>query len=412
LGGTLKEELGNSAPDANSREVRERRPGAGRVLPYVKPGREQGARGRGDDVPPVRRADSDASRGAQTPNAALAPADRARVPTAPDAAALFSREIPRFRRSERALHWSIAIPFLVCLASGATVKLFFNRLHSGILAHAALLWVHRASGILLIILPIWVAWRHRKDLSLYLYNIKRAWSWTTDDLKWLALVGLSSLSKRIALPEQHKFNAGEKINFMALTLAYPVLVATGVLILLPGMHFLSFVVHVSVAILAAPLILGHLFMAVVNPDTRIGLSGMFSGNVDREWARHHYAKWYRENFGDDERPGAADADAPPGPPVRALIRCSSCGASTPLTSWDALLEAISDLRPLDCPECGAPSAVVSAVVSGEDMESVLDGLEHASATFPRPGSLKDGTSPEVPAGDEAGPALAPYPDGA
>lgn len=222
---------------------------------------------------------------------------------------LFSSQIPRFRRSERSLHWAIAIPFLVCLVSGVAAKLFFNRLHSGLVTHALLLWVHRGSGILLLLLPSWVAWRHRRDLSLYLYNVKRAWSWTSDDLKWLALIGLASLSKKIALPEQHKFNAGEKINFMTLMLTYPVLLATGLVLLLPGTQFLSFIVHVGVAVLAAPLIVGHLYMAVVNPDTRVGLSGMFSGKVDREWAKHHYAKWYRENFVDRDpsRAGARQA---------------------------------------------------------------------------------------------------------
>lgn len=224
-----------------------------------------------------------------------------RVPVSPEeATALFSKEILRFRRSEREIHWSIAIPFLVCLATGILAKLFFNQLHPQTLTHASLRWVHRASGIFLLMLPSWVAWRHRHELSLYLYNIERAWTWHPDDFKWLALSGPAALSKKITLPEQHKFNAGEKLNFMALTMSYPVLVATGLTVLMPGMHFLTWVVHVSVAVLSAPLIFGHIFMAAVNPETRIGLSGMFSGNVDREWARHHYTKWYRENFGEDE----------------------------------------------------------------------------------------------------------------
>jgi formate dehydrogenase subunit gamma len=332
------------------------------------------------------------------------------MPVALEAAEeLFSREIPRFRRSERALHWAIAIPFLVCLASGVVVKLFFNRLHSGILVHGALLWVHRASGVFLILLPIWVAVRHRKELSLYLYNIKRAWSWTTDDLKWLALVGLASLSKRIALPEQHKFNAGEKINFMTLMLTYPVLVATGVFLLTPGIHFLSWIAHVSVAILAAPLIIGHLFMAIINPDTRVGLSGMLSGNVDREWARHHYAKWYRENFGEDERRRAEREEAVAAPPAQAVIRCSSCGATTPLVSWTTLLETVSELRPLDCPSCGAPSPVVQAVVKAEEIESILEGLEHADVSGPnRALSLEDGDSPAAPATEQPVPTFLPH----
>jgi cytochrome b subunit of formate dehydrogenase len=47
---------------------------------------------------------------------------------------------------------------------------------------------------------------------------------------------------------------------------------------------------------------GHIYMAVVNPSTRVGLSGMFSGRVDREWAKHHYKRWYKENFEEDGTP--------------------------------------------------------------------------------------------------------------
>ena len=323
-------------------------------------------------------------------------ADRADVTAQPSgaAAALFAREIPRFRRSERALHWAIAIPFMVCLFSGLAVKLLFNQLRPDTLTHATLYWVHRLSGVCLLLLPTWVAWRHSHDLSLYLYNVKRAWTWTRDDLKWLALAGPAAMSRRISLPEQHKFNAGEKLNFMALTLTYPVLVASGLVILLPGMYFLTWIVHVSVAVLAAPLIIGHVFMAVVNPDTRIGLSGMFSGNVDREWARHHYAKWYRENFGENEGEGSAGAGAPAALAAHAVVRCPSCGAECCLLSWDAVLATVSELRPLDCPACGAPSPVVSAVVGADEVGSLLENLEHAGATGPRrPATQEEGSSP-------------------
>jgi len=302
---------------------------------------------------------------------------------------------------------------MVCLATGIVLKLFFNHLHPHALLPAALHWGHRISGICLLLLPTWVARRHRNDLSLYLYNIKRAWTWTRDDLKWLALAGPAALSRKITLPEQHKFNAGEKLNFMALTLTYPILVATGVVILMPGMYFLTWIVHVSVAVLAAPLIFGHVFMAVVNPDTRIGLSGMFSGNVDREWAKHHYAKWYRENFGEDEVQEAEGEEGVGASEARALVCCASCGAETPLISWDALLATVSEPRPLDCPACGAPSPTVSAVVKTEEIESILEGLERAAIGGSRPDSLpaSDG-SPAASSAAESAPARPPRPEGA
>ena len=299
-----------------------------------------------------------------------------------ESAARVSREILRFRTSERELHWSIAVPFLVCLVTGIILKLFFNRLHPQVPVHTVLRWVHWTSGACLLLLPTLSALRHRKDLALYRYNITRAWSWSLDDLKWLALIGPASVTRRVKLPEQHKFNAGEKLNFMTLMLTYPLLVGTGLFMLTPGMHFVSWVAHVAVAILSAPLIFGHIYLAVVNPDTRVGLSGMFTGHVDRDWAKHHYAKWYREHFGEDEEPAPSGEEAVAEPPAHAMVRCLSCGAESPLTSWATVLESVSLLHPLQCPACGELSAVVSAVVKEWKAGATPEGPESGGAGSP------------------------------
>ena len=71
---------------------------------------------------------------------------------------------------------------------------------------------------------------------------------------------------------------------------------------MPGIHFLPWVMHFGVALAVTPLIFGHVYMAVINPDTRVGLSGMISGVVDREWAKHHYTRWYRDHYEEDGSP--------------------------------------------------------------------------------------------------------------
>ncbi len=389
------------------------RVGSARILAYPGAVQVRGTPGATDGPVPTLDAARDARqrREGGVP-AASAPAQDSPASAMAGATARVSREILRFRRSERALHWSIAVPFMVCLATGIILKLFFNHLHPQLSVHTVLQWVHRISGASLFLLPAWSALRHRKDLALYRYNIKRAWSWTLDDLKWLALIGPASLSRRVKLPEQHKFNAGEKLNFMTLMLTYPLLVGTGLFLLIPGIHFIAWIAHVVVAVLSAPLIFGHVFMAVVNPDTRVGLSGMFSGHVDRTWAKHHYAKWYRENFGEDEEAESRSRETVSMPQARAMVRCLSCGAEKGLTSWSTLLESVSELRPLVCAACGAPSAVVSAVVKVEEVGAILEGLEHAGASGPCDGGTPvESLSPSSSATDEGGTALSPCPDG-
>ncbi|MBI3671062.1 MAG: NAD(P)-binding domain-containing protein [Acidobacteria bacterium] len=209
-------------------------------------------------------------------------------------------QILRFLRSERVLHWSIAIPFMVCYATALILLVFYNP-HPRRPFRDVFSWLHRISGVSLIVFPILAMVRNRGDYRMHLYNVKQAWTWAIDDLKWLVLMGAAAVSSRISLPEQGKFNAAEKLNFMMVMCTYPLFIATGLLLWMPGIAFLSWIVHVAMAAVATPLLLGHIFMATINPGTRVGLSGMFSGYVDRQWAKHHYRRWYRENFEDDKQ---------------------------------------------------------------------------------------------------------------
>ncbi len=217
-----------------------------------------------------------------------------------------SSKILRFHRTERMLHWALAIPFLTCYATAFILVVAYNpdptRPYRAIFS-----WIHRTSGVCLAIFPLLAIAGSRKDIRIHFYNIRQAWLWTISDVKWLTLLGLASVNPRINLPEQGKFNAAEKLNFMVLMGTYPLYILTGTVIWLTDVAFLSWVVHFLMALIATPLILGHIFMATINPDTRVGLQGMISGFVDRQWAKHHYARWYREEGLEDE-----EAEAPSG----------------------------------------------------------------------------------------------------
>ena len=227
-------------------------------------------------------------------------------------------EILRFRKSERQLHWAIAVPFIVCYATAIVLVGVYN-LEPTRPLRALFSWTHRLSGACLFLLPLWTVLRHRHDFDTHFHNVRTAWRWRLADVKWLFLMGLSTIDKRVVLPDQGKFNAGEKLNFMFLTASYPLFLVTGLLIWLPGVAFGSWVLHLALAAIATPLIFGHIFMAAVNPETRVGLQGMITGHVNRHWAQHHYRLWYNEHFGHLHRPPppepwplpAAPAVAPP-----------------------------------------------------------------------------------------------------
>lgn len=214
-------------------------------------------------------------------------------------------KILRFAKSERHVHWAIAGPFLFSLATAVILVLIYNPDPSRPFRRVFAV-LHRTSGVALIVLPILAIFRSRGDVRIYFYNIEQAWIWVYDDFKWLVLMGLAAINSKIQLPEQGKFNAAEKLNFMVLMTTYPLYVATGLLMWLTHLAVLSWIMHFTMFLLATPLILGHLFMALVNPDTRKGLEGMITGFVDREWAKHHYGRWYREHHGAAEKQPPAE----------------------------------------------------------------------------------------------------------
>ncbi len=206
-------------------------------------------------------------------------------------------QVLRFVLAERLLHWAIALPFVICMLTAALLVFYYNpdptRPHRALVS-----WVHRGSGIAFIALPLLVILFSVRRLKLFWGNMKEAWGWSRDDFRWLLLTPLAMVSRRVKLPEEGKFNAGEKLNFMWTMVSWPAFAVSGLIIWLAhGIHVTPWLIHFSLAAASLPLIAGHIFMAVVNPGSRKGLSGMFTGYVDRSWAAHHYRKWFRDNFG-------------------------------------------------------------------------------------------------------------------
>ena len=307
----------------------------------------------------------------------------------------------RFRRSERLLHWAIAVPFMISIASAVVLVLFYNPAPQRPL-RALFSWVHRLSGACFLAVPILVAIKHRKDSGTYWGYVRECWRWRRDDLKWLLLQGPASIGRKAALPEPGKFNAGQKLNFVMVMCTWPLFVVTGALIWFGEVAFVSWLVHFLVAAIALPLVVGHIYMAVVNPGTRKGLSGMITGLVDRRWVEHHHPRWYRETFVEAKTaPAAAPAPTAHEPPrpapsdrivaverrphgdlleQPALIRCSACDGEHEVASWALLLDRFFTAYSMPCPRCGVEMVSIHPViVDPELLEPILRRLERRNA---------------------------------
>lgn len=284
-----------------------------------------------------------------------------------------SAKILRFRESERWVHWALAIPFVILYASAVAMSALGNEPQPRHL-RTVFAWIHRAAGIGLIVLPPLTLLAGMADWRTHLGNLRQAWSWDVNDIRWLLLAPRAAVNHKITLPEQGKFNAAEKLNFMMLTATYPLYIVTGLMVWMPGIAFFSWIAHVAMAVMGFPLVAGHIFMAAINPSTRIGLEGMFTGWVDREWAKHHYRSWYREHFEKDDAggvPGSAAGllDQP------AAVRCDFCKEPYRFESWEHLLQRVFQVEPLFCPRCRNEITIVSVEADFGVANAMLSHLD-------------------------------------
>jgi formate dehydrogenase subunit gamma len=285
--------------------------------------------------------------------------------------------ILRFLPAERLLHWALAGPFMLLYLSAGLLLLFFGEPYPRHF-HDALMAAHRTFGVLLIVLPPLALVLGSADHRIHFENMREGWIWNAADLRWLLLFPKNAVNPKIELPEQGKFNAAEKLNFMMVSAFYPLYIATGIMVWMPGIPIFAYLAHYAMAVVGIPLVLGHVYMATVHPSTRVGLSGMFTGWVDRGWARHHYRRWYRQHF----EPLGIVRGLAAQLTQTAYVRCNSCAQVQTFPSWTYLIEHSFQVEPLVCPSCESPIRLVRRGEEGQAAEAILDHLHTAGENAP------------------------------
>lgn len=217
---------------------------------------------------------------------AIAPAGPATVP-APAAAGVPARRwLARFTLTERALHWVHATAFVTLLGSG--LVLYLPPLSELVGRRPLVKDIHWWTAI---------SWAGALALIVLLGN-RRAVARTVREIDAFDADDRRFLRGQRPAP-QGRFNAGQKVNAI-LTAAFALLFAVSGALLWLGERNHAFrlegtvFLHDALMYVSLVLLVGHLYLAVINPKTRHALHGMTHGTVDEEWARIHHAKWVAE----------------------------------------------------------------------------------------------------------------------
>jgi formate dehydrogenase subunit gamma len=204
-----------------------------------------------------------------------------------------NRDLARFDRTERWLHWANATLVGVLVTTGAI--LYWGELSSVFGRRALFKDIHVIAGLglpipFLLALPGRRGRALRRDLGV----LNR---FSADDFAWLRSRGRDP-SVRLG-----KFNPGQKLNTAFVGAALVTMLATGSVLRFFGPFPLAWrtgatFIHDWTALALGLAITGHVWLAVSDPDA---LRGMVEGTVPARWARRNRPRWYDEVAGPPER---------------------------------------------------------------------------------------------------------------
>jgi formate dehydrogenase subunit gamma len=196
-------------------------------------------------------------------------------------------DLVRYTPAERLNHWVVGISFILLALSGLALfhpafwplsQLFGGGTWTRIL--------HPYLGVLMALSFIGMLFRFAR-LNLM----------TRTDWEWLSRIREMAEGDDHNMPEQGKYNGGQKLLFWLLFWCMVLLTASGVVLWRVWFGFpvelvrLAAVVHAASAAVMIGLIMIHVYAAIWTKGT---IRAMWYGTVTRAWAKQHHRAWFRE----------------------------------------------------------------------------------------------------------------------
>lgn len=200
------------------------------------------------------------------------------------------KDLQRYNASERANHWTVGISFILLALSGLA---FFHPAFFPLTQFfGGPTWtriLHPFIGVVMVLAFV-VMFLRFKALN----------QMTPTDWEWVNRVKEMVDGDDHNMPEQGKYNGGQKLLFWALAACVLLLAVSGILIWRAyfgfGVGLVRFgaVVHAAAAAVMIGLIMVHIYAAIWTKGT---IRAMWYGTVTRAWAKQHHRAWYRQMTG-------------------------------------------------------------------------------------------------------------------
>lgn len=213
---------------------------------------------------------------------------------------LVGTEIIRHRLSSRVIHWTVAVSFFACLATGLPVWTpIFGWMATFVGGLAVCRVVHPLFGLVFFLgaATMYVHWRVEMTM-------------TAKERGWVGPKLFEYLRDEANHAEIGKYNGGQKVFFFTSALAAFGFLVSGFALWWPSLfdsqlphavREIAILIHNVTFIFFVVSIVFHVYLATVaEPGT---FNAMMRGTVSRAWARIHHPRWYRELMGEPNNGG-------------------------------------------------------------------------------------------------------------
>ena len=199
------------------------------------------------------------------------------------------RNIQRYAATTRINHWIVAISFVLLALSGLS------------LFHPAFFWLTNlfGGGPWTRILHPFIGVGMVAAFALLAREMWQDNTWQPRDSIWLRKIKDVINNREENLPEVGRYNAGQKLMYIAQTVSVAVLLVTGLVIwrlyfsgFFPvGLIRLSVVLHALAAFVLVCAVITHIAAGLW---VKGSVGAMTRGTVTLGWAWKHHRAWFRE----------------------------------------------------------------------------------------------------------------------
>ncbi|HBQ27753.1 MAG TPA: formate dehydrogenase [Syntrophomonas sp.] len=210
-----------------------------------------------------------------------------------------AKEVYRFSAGERFVHWCHGVAFLLLLFTGLGVLLYAFQPAMNIFGGIHVTRnIHRVVAVLFTIGMI-VGFIGKGQGARQMRRwFKDVINFGNDDFAHAKNFGIEFFGGHKPFPPQGKFNGGEKLNSMFTILGTICIVISGYIMwFASGSSLLlqwAYPIHAACALFMTALLIAHLYLGILHPDSNQALKGIFTGWVPAKFAYEHYEKWYDE----------------------------------------------------------------------------------------------------------------------